>query len=183
MGRPQLHYTPEEKQAANRAKSKRHYERYKLFTHKGTQVRRIRAKNTVQVLLLPFPEHTTNFTSQSISYWCKRVAAIQDKLRQCTAPSSNAYVAGLYDKFMKTADEALIDRAVAKVQSFRKQLLDCEHNILQLAGVGKALDAVHEIVCEVGMIIKCLEEILCLAMTDISELVNMHEQKQLLYQI
>ncbi|KIL54939.1 hypothetical protein M378DRAFT_91689 [Amanita muscaria Koide BX008] len=182
MGRPRLHHTAKEKMAANRAKSKRHYERKKSEIQSQRRAKYATLNRISQPLGVLRLEHSKKKSCRSISYWSERVVAIQGQLRHFTVPSLNAYVDGIYSQFMNSGDETLIDKAIANVGAFRKELLECEQNILQLEGVGKRLLAARKISCEVEAVIKYLEEILCFAMTDISELVDKHDKKQLMYQ-
>lgn len=84
--------------------------------------------------------------------------------------------------YIAKKDQTVLERALTNMERLKNNLIRCEDNILQLAGVGKELYSTQELRQKIDLVIKGLEEILCYAMIDIAELSDMHTNRQLMYQ-
>jgi hypothetical protein len=117
------------------------------------------------------------------NYWIEQVQRIQYDFCQFTdSATPNEYIEKIYTNYITTRDRSLIDQAISNAQHFSKELLKCENSILQLVGVGKPLRTAQDVRHNIKSTIVWLEEVLCYAMGDISELVELHTAQQLMYQ-
>lgn len=98
------------------------------------------------------------------------------------APSANVYLENICVDYIAKTDQTVLERALTDMEQLKNNLIKCEDNILQLAGVGKALYSAQERRQKIDLVIKWLEELLCYAMIDVADLSDMHTNTQLMYQ-
>lgn len=92
------------------------------------------------------------------------------------------YLENICVDYIAKTDQTILERALTNMEQLKNNLIRCEDNILQLAGVGQELYSAQEQRRKIDLVIKWLEELLCYAMVDVTELSDMHTNRKLMYQ-
>ncbi|RDB15040.1 hypothetical protein Hypma_005432 [Hypsizygus marmoreus] len=171
MPRPQLYHTPEEKQAANRAKSNRHYAQNKAS---------IRAKRS------------TNYRAQSKHIpRTKRDGEIPRSDRLSSKPldsglsycgNASTYINTIAEKYLLNHSKDDIRDTILYFTPLQKSINRYHDEILQLAGMGKEMARVDEVSKVVRVFVNSLEDLLCTAMLGYDDFVSLHSKRGLMYQ-
>ncbi|RDB25707.1 hypothetical protein Hypma_006949 [Hypsizygus marmoreus] len=119
MPRPILYNTPEEKSAANRAKSARHYERNKAL---------ISAKRSVT-----YRDQRKRPTG--LSYWCGRVEQVEVRLRKLLGGNPHSYIDAICKSYLTSRSKDDIRDKILAFTPMQKSIVRYEDEILGLAGV------------------------------------------------
>lgn len=87
----------------------------------------------------------------------------------------------IYSAYTLTRDEKLIHDAILETTNMQNTLRSWEDEVLQLDGVGPALKNVQDISRNIAWVVNSLEEVLCLAMADYSDLIKVYEDCNLFF--
>ncbi|KAF9455597.1 hypothetical protein BDZ94DRAFT_1315809 [Collybia nuda] len=174
MGRRTLYHTPEEKQKANRVKSKQHYDKDK----KAICMRRsIRYRDEVQKLDRSFPP------SGHPDYWCERAERVASMFTTLIGESSFHFIDNLYRQYIIDHNNNTFRDASIQVGNLLKQVRRAQEDILQDKGVGKELARCEEISASILNVLNALEDVLCHGMSGFGDVVESHSRRELLYQV
>ncbi|KAF9490484.1 hypothetical protein BDN71DRAFT_1511230 [Pleurotus eryngii] len=146
MVRPHIYYTKAEQQAANRAKSNRHY------------------SNIPQA-----PDMTPTAKETDVEHHLRNARRIGDKLRYLIKPSPSSFALSVCTQYIETLNTRhnnmnIIESPVSRITQWQNRLIEHADFILQEEGVGEQWHNVNN-ACEMaGLTIRYLDNILCEAM-------------------
>ncbi|KDQ23598.1 hypothetical protein PLEOSDRAFT_1108088 [Pleurotus ostreatus PC15] len=182
-GRPKLYRTPEEKAMANRAKSKRSYNKCKIAISARKAVRyRAETHGRHSLFKGARREPHPNLDPVTVVGWMKLVSKTSAEFDARTGGSPQSYLEGLCQNYMVSRRKDKLSDACIHLEGLRNVTTRCLNGILQLAGVGKELGVVQTLGRAVGQVLAWLEDALCAVMCGYSEVVDMHRTRQLMYQ-
>ncbi|KAF8874976.1 hypothetical protein BD779DRAFT_1678460 [Infundibulicybe gibba] len=175
MARPRKYHTPEERLAANRAKSNRHYK-----LNKATIIAKRRPKRTILSIL---QGGKAEESTSALSCWIARAERASTQYERFVDNQPPAYLERLCKSYIATQQINIIRDAIAAVTLILADVRTCENNILQLVGVDHRWRQVQNSATRISRVIGYMEELECLAMGDPAELVSLYTSKRLMYQI
>ncbi|KAF8867887.1 hypothetical protein BD779DRAFT_1680004 [Infundibulicybe gibba] len=180
MPRPQKYHTTEDRAAANRAKSRRHYEKNKstISAQRRTR-RRIKTLNPKAPSARVKPKE--NNAERKTLLWSKKVKTLMAKFN-ALVETPQIFCDKIYDnyKFMRSTD--ILDDAILEISRLQKHARQYEAEILELAGVTKPLEHAQAATKPINILLSWLEEILSWAMLDGDQLHRLYTNQELLYQ-
>ena len=85
-------------------------------------------------------------------------------------------------RFLSDGNKDAINESMEKVSKSQQSIYKYQNEILTLTGVGPEFHRVAEISKEINLVVRWIEEIMCIAMVEPSEVVKMYEARQFEYQ-
>ncbi|KAF9463102.1 hypothetical protein BDZ94DRAFT_1259612 [Collybia nuda] len=191
MGRPTLYHTVQDKQQANRAKSKRYYDRAReeVCARRSVKYREIQ-RNTREFPSVPGAHKLapkcvngdkSPRTPNHVDYWSECAEAAAAKFHKILGRSPFHFVDTIYNGYLLNQNLDTFRDAIITITQLQKSIRQCQGEILQLAGVGKQFERCKIIAKSVDDVLKALEDALCYGMTGIDDLVQSHSRQELLY--
>jgi len=86
------------------------------------------------------------------------------------------------EEFLRHYDKEVIYEKIVEIGKLQKSMYRYENEVLTLAGMGAELDKVKVITHLVCKVIQWLEEVLCMAMVDATEVEEMYKGRQFSFQ-
>ncbi|KAF8876267.1 hypothetical protein BD779DRAFT_1677877 [Infundibulicybe gibba] len=209
MGRRKIHNTPAERLLANRAKSKRSYDKHKAVISVRRSVhRRERIKRATIFFppdappgaagepplrplenAPPFPPMETSNTREPLpprlmkpSRWHDLVHNLEEEFSEYINGSPAGFVDKIYVAYDTSRRKDTIRDAILALRKYLKISQEYEGAILQAVGVGSNWHSAQSVSKRVLLIIHALEELLCYAMEGPAFLHVAHNDLQLMYQ-
>ncbi|KAF9491966.1 hypothetical protein BDN71DRAFT_1509871 [Pleurotus eryngii] len=158
MVRPRIYYTKAERQAANHAKSNRHYSKNK------DEILARRHSSIPQA-----PDMTPTVKETDVEHHLHNARQIGNKLRYLIKPSLSSFALSVCTQYIETLNTGhdnmnIIESPVSRITQWRNRLIEHADFILQEEGVGEQWHNVNN-ACEMaGLTIRYLDNILCEAM-------------------
>ncbi|RDB18974.1 hypothetical protein Hypma_014419 [Hypsizygus marmoreus] len=209
MPRPQLYHTPEEKKAANRAKSNRHYARKKgtIRARRSVQYREQSKRNEFRlgnnassseaakaseepsprcVLKLTSKISVTYITVRALNsgllYWCDRVERVVIRLNKLVDGDAYTYIDTVCKQYLLSCRKDEIRDTILHFTPLQKSINWYHDEILQLAGMGKETARVEDVSRMVRDVVNALEDLLCTSMLGYNDLSTSYSKQGLMYQ-
>ncbi|KAF8158611.1 hypothetical protein BJ912DRAFT_930352 [Pholiota molesta] len=167
MGRAKIHLTAEAKREANRAKSKRYYEKSKATIN--AQRRKTYKKTkaiTVQLHKSAAKSPVADEIRSPISVWMEHAQRLKRRLNNITNGSPKTFVNTACQQYMVSLKSEALDDLVEQLSNVQTAITRCHDEVLQLVGVGVELGEVNELSTEVRMVITWIDEIRCTILED-----------------
>ncbi|KAG9227169.1 hypothetical protein CCMSSC00406_0004292 [Pleurotus cornucopiae] len=183
-GRPRLYATPEEKAAANRAKSMRSYykKRSKLNTNRERRYRAERSKPTILPGATKDTSKMTPVEPTDVAGWMTLVDHTDTDFRLLTGDSTRRLLEFLYKRYTETNHSDTFKDTTIEVQALYKTIKRCEHALLQLCGVAKEFRAAEALGKQIHQALLCLEEVSLYASIGKAEIREAHDAGELIHQ-
>ncbi|RDB28344.1 hypothetical protein Hypma_001342 [Hypsizygus marmoreus] len=192
LGRRRIHHTAEEQQAANKAKSRRYYEKNKGTEQMRRSVRhREKVKSNMYFLpvastkeptqiprSIPPPSHT----SDPLAYWGYRVDRVAIKLDAKMGMTPSTFLDGVCTSYLTSHSKDDVRDTLLIFTPLQKSIYRYMDEILNIAGAGDEYKRAEDVSRRVLGVIHALEDILCKAMLGYDEVCTAFEGKGLLYQ-
>ncbi|KAG9225815.1 hypothetical protein CCMSSC00406_0007825 [Pleurotus cornucopiae] len=182
-GRPRLYKTPEDKAAANRAKSMRSYYKKRAALNSDRSSKRYRAE---QSNVLPGARKDTSEVTRAdptdTAGWVSLVRETDRKFCLLTGNSTRRLLESLYQRYTETNHSDTFNDTTIEVQALYTTLQRCEHALLQLTGVAKEFRAAEAVGKRVHEALLCLEEVSCYASIGKAEIREAHDAGELIHQ-
>ncbi|KAG6848321.1 hypothetical protein H0H93_001198 [Arthromyces matolae] len=195
MARPKKYHTPEEKAAANRAKSKRSYDRKRMKNvsigqrakkELSEEEQKSRGVHAYPPDVCRIPEDTRRIIKlkpgAELKYWCRLGEGVHMKFQRVVGLSIKGYVNKVFAACAISRNEDEIETQMTVLMDIKKGIERCQAHILNLAGVGAEWDRAECIAKNIDTAIHCLEDIHCHLLCSYSELISMHKKEELMYQ-
>ncbi|KAF8166959.1 hypothetical protein BJ912DRAFT_934375 [Pholiota molesta] len=167
MGRTKIHLTVEAQREANRAKSKRHYDKSKAAinaqrrkTYRKTHPNTAKLRESAAISLV------TQETRSPITVWMEHAERLKRRLNNITNGSPKTFVNDACQQYMLSLNSEPLDGHVRQLEEVQTAITQCHNEVLQLAGVGPELEQVDELSREVRMVISWIDEILYTLLED-----------------
>ncbi|KAM6501613.1 hypothetical protein JOM56_001590 [Amanita muscaria] len=182
MGRGRVYSTHEEQKAANRAKSKRHYERNKVAIRERRRERyREAVKHHCQSAV--HQRGTPLAAPRDLDYWYSSAAQVKRKFEKLTSGSPpKDYVNSIVQNIILNQKEGPLKHAIKIISGLLERIQRAESKVLAQHGLCDSYQQVVAIGRQVRELNVWLEEILCCLMLSISELHTAFLKSQLMYQ-
>ncbi|KAF9523676.1 hypothetical protein CPB83DRAFT_898544 [Crepidotus variabilis] len=185
MPRPKLYKTIEEKADANRAKSKRHYNKKK--TEIAEQRRAKYCQSQIDVTNQDTRHTKQNDEDipvaekdlQSCLWHAKR---FQTRVSSIVGEVPKGFVGSICQEYLQSLDKTAIQSYAAKFEKFLKWVLECHDRVLQLVGTGRELDAVTQIANTVRELNRMVDELLVYAILGPEEFLAIYEANKFEFQ-
>ncbi|KAJ2935983.1 hypothetical protein H1R20_g1111, partial [Candolleomyces eurysporus] len=195
MGRPQIHHTLEEKKAANRLKSKKHYERNRdiILRQRRRIARQKRKSEKNDKIAQSMGEEEVvplERSKSKLDIIKDQVQRISQRFERALAERSTAgYLSLVCVGFEIHYEEGYVTRAkdfiMEKEVEFRKircALEKYQGMVEEIAGFSEEWKEIEGTVARVREVVRWLDSVLCTAMVDPADLVNRFRAKQLEFQ-
>ncbi|KAF8879144.1 hypothetical protein BD779DRAFT_1474465 [Infundibulicybe gibba] len=166
MARPQKHFTLDEKKAASRIKSKRHYDNISMS---------ISIINALQ----PQDRGDTCRVSRCVH----AAECLHAEFTKFTHPGRLEYIDRVCTAYMKTQDQDIIQNDAKYLGDVLIAMRRHEGDILEVAGLGSEWKAVQDKVTCICTVLSWLEDLLCYAMDGHNVLCDAHNNRGLQYQL
>ncbi|KAJ3503384.1 hypothetical protein NLJ89_g8463 [Agrocybe chaxingu] len=183
MGRRRLYNTLEEKNAANRAKSKRHYDKTKESINKR------RRKEYRRTHPAP-PDHTSwdvpnnqNLGTGKSHPCLERVMRIESKFDIYVNDDPRNFVDSICLAFLENRDKDKIHEYTVALGKFQKSVDKYQDIILQEHGIGDQWTRIEEIRKKICTTLSAVEEVFCYALVDWEEVRRIHAEGEFMYQM
>ncbi|KAF8950643.1 hypothetical protein BDZ97DRAFT_1770997 [Flammula alnicola] len=184
MGRQRLYHTSDEKLAANRAKSKRHYDRKRegINEQRRKQYRKRHPLNssTTSPSIQARPEEST--TERALRVWLEHASWVKSRMEKITSKAPATFLEQVYGECIANGDSGNIQEYATTFLKFQRSIYRYENEVLSLAGVGPEYNLVREISKQVCQIVGWVNELLCHASISIQEVKEVHDAQELAYQ-
>jgi hypothetical protein len=112
----------------------------------------------------------------------ERSERVQKRLEKITHGSASDFVNNLCQMLLRDGDKDRVHMFSVKFGEFRKSVYQYQHEILQLEGWGENYKKLEGIIKEICTILNWVDELLVLAMVDLSEIQQLYDKSELLYQ-
>jgi hypothetical protein len=121
--------------------------------------------------------------SNPVDTWLERSDRIFARLQKITASNPVRFLRGIVEKFLENHDKNEIYNQVVEMGKLQKSIYKYENEVLTLAGLGTEYDKVKRVTQQVCQVIRWVEEVLCLAMVEATEVQRTFEASRLLFQV
>ncbi|KJA24434.1 hypothetical protein HYPSUDRAFT_200647 [Hypholoma sublateritium FD-334 SS-4] len=192
MGRKRIYHTPEAKLAANRAKSKRHYDKVKdIINAKRRKQYSKKVTKSKADLLIDLPSKVNNGAKETnscpepfdpLATWVEHAKRLARRLHTVTNGPPAIFVDHLCRQFIISNETEPLNTSIEHLGSVLKSVSQCHDKVLQLSGVGPELASVTAIMKDVRMIIGWIDEILCVYLVDKNGVSTMYSDKRFMFQ-
>ena len=121
--------------------------------------------------------------SPPITIWLERADRVHHRLQKITGSNAREFLHCIVGEFLEYCDKDVIYERVVAIGKLQKSMYNYENEVLTLAGMGPDYDKVRgitQLVCEV---VQWLEEILCLAMVEVTDVEKMFKERRLTFQM
>ncbi|KAJ8508657.1 hypothetical protein ONZ45_g9100 [Pleurotus djamor] len=181
-GRPRIYTTDEERNIANREKSKRYYTKKKAAL--PIQRRRFQAESTKNLIIAgaTLSKGTPSANPVDTAGWMQLVNSVSNEFHLLTKGSAVQYAELIYKQLVEGRRDGL-NEALLQLDHLGNVIKRCMHAILQLEGVQSDFRKVSAAERLIREACAYMEELSCYASMDRGELVHEHEMRQLRYQI
>ncbi|KAF4578378.1 hypothetical protein EYR36_000185 [Pleurotus pulmonarius] len=182
-GRPRIYHTEEDKIRANRAKSKRSYDKRRASSGTKKVTRYHASAETKGLLKSASPtKGLTSLDPTTIPGWLSLVAKVLDDFTATTRGSTRSYVEAIYQSYMDSRQKEVLNDPILELTGLQNTIRRCEAGLLQLAGYGNEYLMAENTGKNIGRAIACLDDILCHALCGYAEVLEMYESDLLLFQ-
>ncbi|KAF9471164.1 hypothetical protein BDN70DRAFT_901553 [Pholiota conissans] len=185
MARPTKYHTPEEKIAANRAKSKKHYESHQKSINKKRRKTYAKSHPSSSSLGTCFGESPSLAVpkAQSASEnWFELVTRTQARLQKLTGNDHVKFVDDLYSSFIKTNNKEPIHQVTIALDKMQTNMYKYQDKILNLDGMTTryhTTEALTKVVCN---LIQWVEEVFCYAIIGVAEVMERYSERKFEFQ-
>lgn len=126
----------------------------------------------------------TRPTTQSspISIWLERADRVHARLQRITENNEIQFLHSVVEGFLKDHDKDCVYEHIVAIGKLQRLIYKFENEILTLAGMGLEYEKVGKITQHVCKVVRWLEEVLCHAMVDESEVDTMYVDRKFLFQ-
>ncbi|KAM6497559.1 hypothetical protein JOM56_008032 [Amanita muscaria] len=197
MGRPRLYTTLDDKKAANRAKSKRHYDQNKATIQERRQAKSKEGIKNSRVFSLseapPAPPKATtaaatasqvsnSLARRHLDRWFGRALRVKTEYSTLTNDAPKNFTNSLVQNLMSDKNDGVFRDALNVVSNLLQRVLRAEKEIYELHGICLQYHHVKDISSRLRELNVWLEDILCVSLLDLSELLSAFVNNQLAYQ-
>ncbi|KAJ8494662.1 hypothetical protein ONZ45_g13151 [Pleurotus djamor] len=184
-GRPRLYHTPEERTMANRAKSKRSYQKQKALINVRKTLRYRYDRDNKQ--MIPGATKTgipTSLDPSDVPGWLALARTTNEKYKAVKNGRIKDYVESLCQRYLNNPKPScdIFEEALLEIGSFDKVLARCHKAVLQLAGVGAQLDVIRRIQQSVRETEAALEDVVAYALGGYVEFTETYQLRKFVYQ-
>ncbi|KAJ3497295.1 hypothetical protein NLJ89_g10366 [Agrocybe chaxingu] len=187
MGRAKKYLTPEQKADANRAKSRRHYEKKKDKINNKRRREYHKAKahtDCAPGILVPPERHGSALQPQDpLHLWMEQNDRIKNRLLKITGKEPAIFVDEISLRYLSDGNKDTLHTHATQLGKLQKAIYRCQNEVLTLAGMGPEYHAVDKTVILIRTIVGWVEEVLCYAMVELSEVRRLREERGFMYQI
>jgi hypothetical protein len=120
--------------------------------------------------------------ARNIKFYMFKAEIVKRQLDKLTENQLYKFADAVCLEFLKNRKKDNIHEHFITLGNLQKQVICCQDEILQLAGIGKEWNQLSKIADEVRKISCWVEEIFCYAMVAYSEVERMHRSLEFMYQ-
>jgi hypothetical protein len=110
------------------------------------------------------------------------VERVHRGLGRVTGEVPQDYVERICASFLENRDKDRIYEEVVRISRYRNSIYRYQNEVYALAGAGPEHERAAEVGKEICMVLSWVEEILCYAMVDFSEVQERHLAREFMYQ-
>jgi serine protease inhibitor ecotin len=107
---------------------------------------------------------------------------VQKRLEKLTHGSAHQFVDNLCQQLLRDNDKDRVLTFSTKLGEFQKSVYNYQHEVLQLEGWGENYRKLESISKNIRTVLAWVDELLVLAMVDITEVRQLYDKLELLYQ-
>ena len=107
---------------------------------------------------------------------------VQKRLEKLTHGSAHQFVDNLCQQLLRDNDKDRVLMFSTKLGEFQKSVYNYQHEVLQLEGWGENYRKLESISKNIRTVLAWVDELLVLAMVDITEVRQLYDKSELLYQ-
>jgi hypothetical protein len=107
---------------------------------------------------------------------------VSAQLQKLTGNDPSKFLYCTVEEFLRHYDNEVFYEKIVEIGKLQKSMYQYEDEVLTLAGMGAEYDKVKVITHLVCKVIQWLEEVLCMAMVDATEVEEMYKARQLSFQ-
>ncbi|KAF8876532.1 hypothetical protein BD779DRAFT_1475567 [Infundibulicybe gibba] len=193
MARPRKHFTPDEKKAAGRIKSKRYYDKNRAeISAKRRKNGKGYESTSLPISIQYYGEYSVSITSalqlqsrgpkdDTVSQCIRAAKCLFAEFTKFIRPGQLEYANQVYIAYMKTRDQGIIQDGIKYLDDILVTMRRHEGDILEVAGLNGEWEAVRDMVTCIHTVLGWLEDLLCCAMDDV--LSDMYHDGCLQYQL
>ncbi|KAH6916546.1 hypothetical protein BKA70DRAFT_1419457 [Coprinopsis sp. MPI-PUGE-AT-0042] len=189
MGRPRLHHTPEEQAEANRTKSKHYYEKKKFEINKKRRRLYAREARSSEYQYLEEKKSTNNAPNLK-ALLAKAQQALVRIGRLSNEKPDRDFLDSIVHEFDRLSggdgsSEAMqyLSRQGESFSAIHASVIAVHDQVLQHHGVGDALSKVAVVAKRVKCICGWIQDIECVAIVNIKDVLSYFKRGELLYQV
>ena len=117
-----------------------------------------------------------------LSSYMERGDRVQKHLEKLTHGSAHQFVDNLCQQLLRDNDKDRVLTFSTKLGEFQKSVYNYQHEVLQLEGWGENYRKLESISKNIRTVLAWVDELLVLAMVDITEVRQLYDKSELLYQ-
>jgi hypothetical protein len=114
--------------------------------------------------------------------WMERGERVRMRLEKLTHGSAVQFVDNLCQQFLRDNDKDRLETFSSKLGELRKSVYGYQEEVLLLDGWGKNYEKLEYIVKDIRTVLDWVDELWVLAMVDVTEVQQLHDKSELLYQ-
>jgi hypothetical protein len=118
-----------------------------------------------------------------ISIWLECADRVGSRLQKITGNNATKYLHCVVEEFLECCDKDVVYEKIVTIGKLQKSMYRYENEVLTLAGTGADYDKVRGITQLVCKVIRWLEEVLCQAMVDETEVGKTFEERGFSFQM
>ncbi|KAG6849503.1 hypothetical protein H0H93_007959 [Arthromyces matolae] len=192
MARPRKYHNPEEERLARNARSRRSYAKHqtsirerrsKLYHKEKSAVR----KDTETNLSGSTSKVVNRSNEQNVAFWLRKAGHIDAEVTKLMGGGDYMFFEGVLERYLEFGEDELsntiIEDASGQFDKLSSEIQQCQHAILQLAGVDKEWFRVEEMVKRIDRISKYLNDMNVYTLLPAGELRAAHKRRELMYQV
>ncbi|KAF8881494.1 hypothetical protein BD779DRAFT_1675441 [Infundibulicybe gibba] len=179
MARPRKHFTPQEKKAASRIKSKLYYDRN--WAEISAARLKKRNKNRMSISMLQLRNHARG--DVVLSGYLHDAQTLYTAFRTFIHPGRLTYIDRACTTYIKTQDQDQLQHDTRHLTDILSAMRRHENDVLEVAGLGSDWKAVQDKVAHIQLVVMWLEDLACWAMDGYDTLCSMYNDRLLKYQM
>jgi hypothetical protein len=122
-------------------------------------------------------------SNEDSTYWSARSERITLKFSTLVKGSPFDFIEDTYNSYLISQHLNTLRDPILEVRNIQDSVRRCQNGILQVAGIGEEWKQFAGVAKAIEDVIRGLEEILCLAMSDAHELKMLHARSELFFQL
>jgi len=126
--------------------------------------------------------HWSDKVLDPLASWMERAENVQNRLEKMTHGSSFEFVDTLCQQLLRDHEDDRIQTFCTKLGGLRDIVYMYQHEVLQLDGWGENYQKLENLVKDIRTLLEWLDELLVLALLDITEIEQLFDVSGLLYQ-
>ena len=118
----------------------------------------------------------------AINMWMELLHRVHKQFQRTTDNSPQNFTEKICLTFLDDGNKDFINEHIVKVGKYQQLICKYQNKILALTGVGLEFCSAEDILKEINVVVRWIEEILCITMVDAGEVTRMYNEQDFEFQ-